>query len=162
MSGSDIDLSGMNPSRQFALNGFSGFKRPLGRFFYGRNKGEPMSLKDTISCSWDVVSATIAQNTSLSSLISLGGLRLSGLVMPDAWDTADLTFQVSIDQGMTWHDLKDSEGNEIVTKASASDGLVWSISAFVPYQFIRVRSGHSGLPVNQDADRTLQLVLRGG
>jgi hypothetical protein len=109
---------------------------------------------------WDTVPATIPGGSSLSGGVDLGGLRLFGLVMPSQWTTAPLTFQGSIDEGVTWHNLKDSSGNEISITAAANDFVVWLPAAFSAVELITVRSGTAATPVLQSGAAAIQLVLR--
>jgi hypothetical protein len=80
--------------------------------------------------------------------------------MPSAWTAANLSFQASPDGGTTWLEMYDQNGNEIVANANASSCIMLSPSQFAPLQFLRVRSGTVSTPVNQGADRSLQLILR--
>jgi hypothetical protein len=103
---------------------------------------------------------TIASGASLSDAAFLGGLALHGIVMPAAWTVAGLTFQVSFDQGATWVEMTTSAGSAVSLTVAASqfiavDPVLWRAVAA-----IKVRSGTSGAPVNQAADRVLTLVCR--
>lgn len=123
-----------------------------------------MSLKDSISCAQDVVSAAIASGTSLSNAVNLGGLRLFGIVMPSAWNAADLSFQASMNNGTIWNDVYDGNvltgGSEYIISAAASRYIVLDPTAFCTITTIRIRSGTAGTPIIQTADRSLQLILR--
>jgi hypothetical protein len=119
-----------------------------------------MSVKDFVQSPRDTVTALIASGETLSDTLNLGGLRLFGIVMPEAWTSASLTFQASFDGGATWHDLKDSDGNEITVTASAGDCVVWLPSAFAAIPILKIRSGLSAAPIVQAADRTITLILR--
>jgi hypothetical protein len=78
--------------------------------------------------------------------------------MPAAWTAATLTFQVSYD-GTTFVDLYDDTGTEIQWQAAASRFIVPSApSQFFGIQALKVRSGTTGTPVNQGADRAIQVV----
>lgn len=119
-----------------------------------------MSLKDTCVCAWETLPAVIAANNANTDKINLGGLRLFGIVMPAAWTAANLTFQASLDGGTTWNNVKDATGAEVTVVASASDCVVWLPAAFSALPMLKLRSGPAAAPVNQAADRTLQLILR--
>lgn len=101
---------------------------------------------------------TIANGTSLSGAIDLGAATLFGVQIPSSWTAASLTFQASTD-GVTYSNLYDSVGTEIVASVAASQFVVMSIPAqWIGIRFLKIRSGTSGAPVNQGADRTLQIV----
>jgi hypothetical protein len=117
-------------------------------------------MRNTVINVSDTVTATIANGTSLSGALNLGGLRLFGIVMPAAWTTASLTFQMSPDGGTTWVNLYDVNGNELTASASTSRFIVLDPTNFASIAMLKVRSGTSGTPVNQGQDSTLQLILR--
>jgi hypothetical protein len=121
-----------------------------------------MSVKDTVSTAWELTSATIANGASLSNSISLGGLRLFGFIMPNAWTTAGLTVLASLDLGATFVPMKSLyDGTEITYVVNASSYFPIpnpQVLAAVP--MIKLQSGSSAVPVNQGADRSIGLVLR--
>ena len=120
-----------------------------------------MSLKDTYTSAWDVVPVDIAAGSSLTDAINLGGLRLFGIVMPAAWTTANLTFQMSPDAGTTWVNILDQNGNEVLSSGDVSTYVAMNTpSNFAPVQYLRVRSGSSSVSVAQAAKRTLNLMVR--
>jgi hypothetical protein len=101
-------------------------------------------------------SLVIASGTSLSPATDLGAQRLQGIQMPAAWDAANLTFQGSAD-GVTYNDVYDSAGEHSVT-AAASRMIMVDAEKFRAIRYLKVRSGTTGVAVNQTADRTLTLV----
>ena len=117
-------------------------------------------MRNTIVNMLDTLAMTIASGASLSAANDLGGLRLFGIVMPAAWTTANLTFQMSPDGGTTWVDMYDANGNELTATASTSRFIALDLANFAAVQMVKVRSGTSGTPVNQGGDRTLSLILR--
>lgn len=119
-----------------------------------------MSVKDTFISIWESIPALISSGSSLSAAINLGGLRLFAIVMPAAWTTANITFQVSADNGATWSNLVDQNGTELTAVAGAGQCIVLSPTQFSAFQYLRLRSGTNASPVNQAADRTLQLIVR--
>lgn len=103
--------------------------------------------------------ATITNGTSLSTGIDLGTARLSRIVIPAAWTAANITFQASAD-GVTYADLYDASGTEYtITVGGASRSIIVPLADFVGIRYVKVRSGTTGSPVNQGADRALTLVL---
>jgi len=106
----------------------------------------------------------IASGSSLSGEVLLDnsvprGKRLFAIVMPSSWTAANLTFQASID-GTTYNNLYDYNGSEVTVTAAASRYIVLDPLTFAGVAGVKIRSGTSGTPVNQGADRTLTLVVR--
>jgi len=106
--------------------------------------------------------ATIANGTSLSNGVLIGDMALCGLLMSAAWTAASLSFQISFDDGVTWNDLYSDAGVEqvLVVTAPAGKYLALDPSQFAGITMIKIRSGVTGVPVNQGADRVLTLVSR--
>lgn len=102
-------------------------------------------------------SVAIASGQSLSASINLGGRIPTGVYMPAAWTAAGLSFQASQD-GSAWYDIHGS-GGEVTTSASAGIYVGLNTEAFYGVNFLKVRSGTSGSPVVQGADRALSLML---
>jgi len=121
-----------------------------------------MSLKDSISCAQDVVSAAIASGTSLSNAVNLGGLRLFGFIMPSGWTTAALTFLASFDNGSTYVTMESVYDGTEITYTVSPPGYypLPNPQIFAAVTDMKVQSGPSSAPVNQTADRAIQLVLR--
>lgn len=103
--------------------------------------------------------ATISNGTALSASVDLSAGRLGRIVIPAAWTTANITFQTSSD-GTNFSNLYDSVGNEYtVTVAGPSTAIIIPLSDFLSVRYLKIRSGTSGTPINQAADRSLTLVL---
>lgn len=102
--------------------------------------------------------ATILSGTALSGAIDLRAASLAKIQMPASWTAANLTFQVSYD-GTTFANLYDEAGNEITVTAAASRVIAVDVGTFIGARYLKVRSGTAGTPVNQGADRALQLSL---
>ena len=105
-------------------------------------------------------SATIANGASLSEEIDLGGYGLAAIEMPAAWTAANLTFQAASASAGTFKNVYDAAGNQLTVTADASRVLT-DIPELAPLRFIKIRSGTSGTPVNQGAERTITLILKG-
>lgn len=107
----------------------------------------------------DLITATITSGTSLSAAVPIGAKTLHGIAMPAGWDAAALTFQVSVDGGTTFVEMQSSSAVVSYTAAAAQyiaiDPTLWrGVNMF------KVRSGTSGVSVNQTADRVLTFVVR--
>lgn len=101
--------------------------------------------------------ATIAINTALAAAVDLGMNRLVGIVMPSGWDAAAITFQASVD-GTTYYDVYSSGGTELNFTVAASRFVNVDPTTLRGWRYVKVRSGTTGVPVNQTAARAVQLV----
>lgn len=106
---------------------------------------------------YTTTTATIA--STVSGAVDLTGYKNIAIQMPATWTTANLTFQGSYD-GITYYDVYDSAGNELIVIASASKCIV-DIPELAPFRYIKIRSGTTGTPVAQGASRDLQVILKG-
>ena len=104
--------------------------------------------------------ATISTGTSLSPAVNLGGLRVFGLSMPAAWTTASMTFQTSYDNGVSWQNMYDVNGNEVSVTVAASRNIAIDPVLFSAVPMIKLRSGTAASPVNQAQDSLVTLILR--
>jgi hypothetical protein len=104
--------------------------------------------------------ATIANGTSLSGEVDLGALDLVGIQMPAAWTAASMTFQVSVDGGVTWLEHTSSAGTETTFTVAASQYIAVDPTLWRGVNAVKVRSGTLGSPVNQGQAVTLNLVCR--
>lgn len=102
---------------------------------------------------------TIAASGSLSSAVRLKpGYDIAAIVMPSAWTAADITFQASADNGTTYNNVYDEDGNELTLTVAASRYVVIAPNQFRGAELIKVRSGTGASAVNQAAARSLTLV----
>lgn len=118
-----------------------------------------MATSDQFQSPLCTQTATIPNGGSLSGAIDLGGTALVGIQMPSGWDAAALTFQASAD-GITFAELYDAAGNVRSLTTAASHSLYLVPSEWLGIRYLKVRSGTSGSPVNQTADRALTLISR--
>ncbi len=102
---------------------------------------------------------TVASGQSLSASIDIKDQPIVAIEMPASWTTANLTFQGSND-GTTFKDVYNLDGDEYKITAAASRYIVLSPFEFQWARYIKVRSGTTGTPVSQGADRTLVLITR--
>ena len=103
---------------------------------------------------------TIAINTSLSDAAELNGADVIRITIPDAWTAADITFQVDDGDG-TFRDLWMEWGWELAVWVEVGTSIECSV--FLRLQSIhkiKIRSGTSGAPVNQLAER--EIVIEAG
>lgn len=106
-----------------------------------------------------IVEATIALDASLSTAVDLQGCRLVAIVMSAGWDTAGMTFQASVD-GSTWINVHDDAGNEqALVVAGSRYWVILAPSEWESIRHLKIRSGTSGTPVAQTAERVIELVV---
>lgn len=100
---------------------------------------------------------TILNAQSLSQQVDIGPLTLSAIVMPAGWSAAGLSLQASYDGGTTWVEVADKAAPLAIAAAA---GQVIALDAYLTRGIVsfKIRSGTSGVPVNQGADRILTLV----
>jgi hypothetical protein len=102
---------------------------------------------------------TILSGQSLSGFITLGQTLFVGYIMPAAWTAANLTFQASTDDS-TFFDVFDNFGNEVQHIVDIDRYITLEVSQFPSIRALKIRSGTSAAPVNQGADRTIQILSK--
>ena len=107
------------------------------------------------------VTATIAQNGTLSGAVDIGNMTNIGLIMPAVWTAAHITFQVSNALAGTYSELVDSTGTEVNIAVSA--GVAYTLAdadsrLLAPWRFIKIQSGATGATVAQTAARNIVIV----
>ncbi len=106
------------------------------------------------------IQATIASGGSISGDLGYGEDFVPvAIIMPAAWTAADITFQ-SVDASGTARNMYTSANAELQFNVAASRHIIIDPANFKSAAVIRVRSGTSGVPVNQAADRIITLVCR--
>jgi len=104
--------------------------------------------------------ATIAAGESLSDAVECNGEDIVRISMPAAWTDAELTFQVSDDDGATFRDLYMEWGIELGCWVTAGSSIETSVFLCLHnIDQIKVRSGTSGAPVAQAAERLVILEI---
>lgn len=106
----------------------------------------------------DTVTVTIANGQSLSGSADLIGMKVIGIAMPSAFTGSSLTFQGSVD-GTTFGDVY-YEDSELSISCGASRMIGIDPIKLLPWRWVKVRSGTSGSPTNEAAERTITLVVR--
>lgn len=166
-----FDISGVRGARVSALEAITG---SAGITFTGAkvsNQGTPGESQAVTGPEGEAVvvsspspdasdthpTATIANGESLSGAVDLGDGILTRIEMPAAWTAAGLTFQVSADNS-TWLDLYDDAGSEVSVTADASQAMRVDFADWIGVRYLKARSGTSGTPVNQGAERVLSLI----
>ena len=105
--------------------------------------------------------ATIAASASLSGAVPLGEKTLVGIIVPNGWTAANLTFQASEDD-QNFFELQNNSGTAMTVTVPLTTGCYIALD---PTQWrgvsnIKVRSGTSGALVAQGSQMALTLVCR--
>lgn len=108
----------------------------------------------------EFVPITIQSGQSVAEPLDLRGQSVCGIYMPDGWDAANLTFQASRDDS-TWQDVYRVDGtSEYSLTVAANRYIPVDMPTMWGIRFLRLRSGTSGTPVVQTADRTLYVARK--
>ena len=102
---------------------------------------------------------TIPSGEALTAAINLNGRAIVGIIMPGTWTAAAITMQACDTADGTFVDVIATGGSELSITAAASDYLAVDPVNQYGINFAKIRSGTSGTPVNQGADRDLVLML---
>lgn len=113
----------------------------------------------------DIIStAVIAAGASLSAEADIGNKVLVGIVLPANWSAAGggLTFQASIDGGVTLNEVTTLAGAAYTVNYAAAGGAYIAVdpNTLRGISSFKIRSGTVGSPVNQANQVTMQLVTR--
>ena len=103
---------------------------------------------------------TILNGTALSAAISLGADVLHGIQMPAGWDAASMSFQASIDGGLTFAEMIAAAGTAVSCTVAGGQYIALDPTLWRAVNCLKIRSGTSASPVNQTADRLLTLVVK--
>lgn len=101
---------------------------------------------------------TIAASGSLSAEVDLRNRVLAGIHMPAAWTAAAITFEVATVSGGTFQDVY-AAGSEVSETVAAGQYVAVDPLYYHGLKYIKVRSGTSGTPVAQAAERVVTLAL---
>ena len=128
--------------------------------------GRVLQADGTPAGQWAATPAVIANGTSLAPAVDLGTGRIAAIQTPSAWTAAAITFQGSNDN-VNFGDIWDAIAGTELTIASAAIAtaamryLILDFAKFAGVRYVKVRSGTGTTPVNQGAQRTLQLITVG-
>jgi hypothetical protein len=103
--------------------------------------------------------ATVPNGGSLSPAVDLRGFQPLAIQMPAAWTAASITFEVS-DDGTNFADLYNTSGEYSLTVAVDRAVALSNPNELSGFKYIKVRSGTSGTPVNQGADRIIKIIAK--
>lgn len=102
----------------------------------------------------------IPSGGSLSPGIDVSGYSKFSILTPSEWTAADLTFLSSSTLDGTYQSLYDDALIEISAKVSGGVNTSLNVVSLKisPNNYIKIRSGTTATPVNQEAERTLTLI----
>lgn len=127
-----------------------------------RLKGQELSdsnpLPIDVTPVYTTKTITIAEGASLSAVVDLEQLNIVGLLMPAEWTAADITFQASPDNS-TFGNVANSEGNEVKVIVAAGKFVGATLPELSGIRYLKIRSGTADSPVNQEAARSIKIVL---
>lgn len=118
--------------------------------------------QDVTAAAPSAVTITIPAGRALSEPLVVKG-KIRGLIMPDDWDSADLTFLGGQNRDHL-RDVYDWAAERALIAAVAKPGRAVCMDALGNWSFINVivlRSGTSAAPVPQSAQRDFTLILSG-
>lgn len=102
--------------------------------------------------------ATIASGASLSGAVDLGAnFSMARITMPAAWTAAGLSFQTSAD-GVTYNEMLDDALSPVSAAVAANSDFALNRDVWRGVRYLKIRSGTSGTPVNQGADRAIVIT----
>lgn len=111
---------------------------------------------------YDVVPVTIANGAALSDAADVSAGEIVGIEIP-AFTNAALSFQVSVDGGATFRDLYNADGTTETSSGASTGARIIAAPAALKETgaaLVKVRSGLTGAPVNQGAQRIVNLILQ--
>lgn len=100
----------------------------------------------------------INEGESLSEGIDCSAGKIVRITMPDGWDTASLTFQISTN-GEFYNDLYLANGQEYTVAAAKQRAIIIPQQEWIPGLWVKIRSGTGMQPVKQTAYREFSMVL---
>jgi hypothetical protein len=108
-----------------------------------------------------VVTATIASGQSLSGAADCSAGRILRLATPDAWTTADISFQVADVVGGPYRNAYTLEGQQIAIPCRAGRCIIIETVEGTQFTgaFVKIRSGLAETPVVQAAERIFSVAI---
>ena len=109
------------------------------------------------------VSSSIPTDASgLSGEIKIGDTgKMQAIEIPNGtWATANITFQASTDQGTTYLDVYDADGNEVTATVGGTNRIIAvDPTIFAGFSHIKLRSGTTATPVDQTSSPTVNVLV---
>lgn len=117
-----------------------------------------------------LVPFTIPNGTALSGEVNVADGQIVGIIAPAAWTAGGLTMQAltaepsALPKVPVWGEVLVDAASAVWTITAITAGAYYGFAASSPLSLVapgrvRIRSGTSGVPVNQGADRSGFLVV---
>ena len=105
---------------------------------------------------------TILSGASVSDVMQVMDSAILGFIMPAVWDAAALNIEVSCDGTNFAAVIYDGSGLAVSSWSTPVAGAAYAVDtlSMLPWRYFRFRSGTSGSPVNQTANRLITVVMR--
>ncbi|HET8669772.1 MAG TPA: hypothetical protein VFM05_03830 [Candidatus Saccharimonadales bacterium] len=101
---------------------------------------------------------TIGAGASLSGASTkYAGYRLVGIITASTWDAAKVSFSVSVD-GTNYFTLHSGSAEYEIASVTGAFAIPVEKKYFMPWNYVKVRSGTSGAATNQ-ADATVVTLV---
>ncbi len=123
-----------------------------------------------------VIGTQIPPNEAYTGIVDLGGHNLVAIEMPEAWAGTTITFQskaemkewdtaaVGLPNPEDLDNVYDDAGTEVAITVAANRIVVIGTvtkAAIGALRYLRIRSGTSGTPVNQNPAMNIRLIVKG-
>lgn len=105
---------------------------------------------------------TILSGQADSTTLALdSAMHAAGILLPVGWTAANLSFRVSHDTADAgFVGAVDATGTEITVTGTVNRWIMLSPGLLFGARYLKIRSGTNASPVNQAADRAIQVALR--
>ncbi len=122
-----------------------------------------------MSVGTSVLGVQIPANQALSGAFDLGEKKMVALEMPEAWSGSTITFQAKANTRdeshpvEDWDDVYDDTGTEVSVTVGANRVVVIGTvtkSAIGALRHLRIRSGTSASPFNQNPTREIKIIVK--
>lgn len=118
-----------------------------------------------MSVTQKVLAASIGAAQNVSNGILIGDYCICGLIFPANWTgTPGITWQISVDNGVTWYELNDDTGAAVSEPAATAAGKYYAINPFqvslTGAVLVKLRSGTVAAPALQTNAVVVQVVTR--
>lgn len=101
---------------------------------------------------------TILNGASQSPELDITDRVILAVELPAAWTAADITLLAAQKSGGTFVPVKNQDGTDVKFTVAASQLNVISALLTQGLRFVKLRSGTAAVPVNQGADRVLNVA----
>lgn len=108
---------------------------------------------------YQVIDATIAASAATSDIVDLGNHNYLAICMPTSWTAAALAFLASSEVDGTYNPVVGATGAELAVSATI-DVVIQLDDLLTPLRFVKIVSGTTGSPVEQDEERVVKVLVK--